>query len=424
MNAHIIPSHIAGHIVAPPSKSHTHRALFCSLLAEGTSTVRSMLESDDTTATRRLCESLGAEITDTGGALAIQGHGAVHAPAHEITCGGSASTLRMGMAIAALGDGPITLTGTASLLTRPIGPLAKALDVLGATCHMPLRTGYPPVTITGPLRGGKTTLPGSESSQYLSALLLACPLGTTDTSIVLSSPLESRPYVDMTIASMAQFGVAVDADTDYATIEIPGGQSYRPASVDIEGDYSSAAFMLAAGALAGAVTVDNLSETSPQGDRRIIDILEDFGADVTRAGTAVSVSRAPLTAITIDCSDIPDLVPILAVLASQATGVTVLRNIGRLRIKESNRIATITEELSNMGACIKSNETAMSIRGPTPLTGTSICPHDDHRIAMACAVAALVSERGTTITDVECMEKSYPSFLSDLSAIGGGVSVQ
>ncbi len=411
-------------MVAPPSKSHTHRALLCSLLVKGTSKVSSMLESDDTAATLRLCESFGAGVAQNEDTLTIRGHGSVHAPEYPVPCNGSASTLRMGMAIAALGTAPIMLTGNESLLLRPIGPLAKALDVLGANCYMPSRAGYPPITITGPLQGGKTTLPGSESSQYLSALLLACPMGATDTNIVLASPLESRPYVDMTVACMGQFGVAVDADTDYAMIDIPGGQSYRPASIDIEGDYSSAAFMLAAGALAGSVTIDNLPVASTQGDRRIIDIIEDFGADVSRRGTAVSVSYAPLTATTVDCADIPDLVPILSVIASQANGVTVLRNIGRLRIKESDRIASITEELSKMGAHIKANETAISITGPTRLSGTSICPHGDHRIAMACAVAALVSKGATSIADVECMEKSYPAFLSDLSSIGGGVSVK
>jgi 3-phosphoshikimate 1-carboxyvinyltransferase len=325
----------------------------------------------------------------------------------------------MGMAVSALCEGPVTLNGSESLTKRPVGALAKALRSLGAHCTSEGREGYPPVTIRGPLRGGEASIPGSESSQYLSALLLACPLSTGDTTITLTSPLESKPYVDMTVECLNHFGGTIEAEDRYDTIHIRGNQSYVPRAVTVEGDYSSAAFMLAAGALAGKVTVGNMPHDTTQGDMRIIDLLSSFGADLTRSGDTVTAVHGALSAISADCSDIPDLVPILAAVATQASGTTKLTHIGRLRIKESDRIATTMQELTRMGASIKADETTLYIHGPTRLHGARIATHDDHRIAMSCAVAALVAEGSTTIEDVECVNKSYPAFFSDLASLGG-----
>ena len=221
---------------------------------------------------------------------------------------------------------------------------------------------------------------------------------------------------------MSQFGVSAEADLEARTVHIPGGQEYRATDVQIEGDFSSAAFLMVAAAISGTATIDNLPINTAQGDGRIVLLLKEFGAAVTRDATSVSVTSAPLCAQSVDCADIPDLVPVLAVLGTQASGTTVLQNIGRLRIKESDRIAAITRELAKMGADIKADKTAVHIHGPTPLRGACIDPHDDHRIAMACAVASLVASGTTTIRNVECMEKSYPEFLSDFAALGGGVS--
>ncbi|NWF96962.1 MAG: 3-phosphoshikimate 1-carboxyvinyltransferase, partial [Candidatus Thorarchaeota archaeon] len=314
------------------------------------------------------------------------------------------------------------LTGDSTLRRRPVGQLMAALQQLGAEVISLQDNGCPPVMVDGRgFTGGTARLEGDVSSQFVSALLLACSRGDIDSSIELTTRLESRPYVRMTLAMMQRFGVHADVSEDWREFFVSGGQTYRCCNYDVEGDYSSAAFILAAGTLCGRVTVSGVSHDSLQGDALFVDILREMGARVTTASTTVTAEANELRPVDVDVSDTPDLVPILVVLASQAEGQTTLRGVRRLRMKESDRVAAISNELSKMGASIHSDHDTMTVRGPTPLRGAVIDPHKDHRIAMACTVAALVASGKTTIVDAECVAKSYPGFFATLKTIGAAV---
>lgn len=422
MNEAIItPSSISGTVDAPPSKSLTHRALYCALLAHGTSHIQNALVCDDTAATIRLCTALGASISREGTVVTVEGVERPVVLTSPVDCGGSATTLRLGMAVAAMAGNPVTLTGDCTLCARPLGHLTDALARLGVWCSAQGAERTAPVTVAGPIKGGKTTLPGSVSSQFLSSLLIACPTAAADTAITLSSPLASRPYADLTVACMEAFGVSVSHTPSYRSVSIPGGQAYRPTDLTVEGDYSSAAALLSAGALAGTVTVRGLSGSSAQGDAAIVPLLASFGAAVSSVNKGITVSPGELSAITADCTHTPDLVPVLAAVATQARGTTRLLSVGRLRTKESDRLQATAETLTAMGAHISVHDDELAIEGPTPLSGATVWPHHDHRIAMACAVAALVASGPTIITDAGCVDKSYPRFFADLAALGGDV---
>jgi 3-phosphoshikimate 1-carboxyvinyltransferase len=234
---------------------------------------------------------------------------------------------------------------------------------------------------------------------------------------------ESRPYVEMTIDSMERFGIEIESTANLTKLCVIAGQSYIPCSLMIEGDYSSAAFALASGSINGEITVKNLDPLTKQGDKAIIGILQAMGAEIDIDGRSVTTSTSELTAIDVDCEQIPDLVPILTVLCTSARGTSTLKNLGRLRIKESDRVEAISKELSKMGAKIRVYGDSMEIRGPTSLNGTVLDPHNDHRIAMALTVAALSSNGDSTMTGTKCISKSYPSFLEDMKKLGAEIYV-
>lgn len=260
---------------------------------------------------------------------------------------------------------------------------------------------------------------GSTSSQHVSALLFACPCLDTPTRLHLTSSLVSRPYVEMTRTVLERHQVS-SSETDKG-FHIPAPQRYRPADHVIEGDYSSAATLLAAGALAGDVRVTSLHRDSIQGDARIVGLLKRFGARIKHHDDTCHVCRAPLGATVIDATHVPDLVPVCAAVATQARGVTRILNAERLRHKESDRLETTARELSAMGAHIDVTEDGMNVTGPTPLHGADIETHNDHRIAMAAAVAALVAEGDTILHDAQCVEKSYPHVMRDLRTLGADI---
>lgn len=416
MNVVVRKSTLHGTVRAPPSKSHTHRALIAALLSRGTSTIECPLSCDDTLRTMGMCRSFGARVTRGGDRLVVTGPTTLETP-ERIECGGSGTTLRIATAIAALTPGPVTLDGDDTLRKRPVTDLTRALEALGAECSS--SGGCPPLTVEGPMRGGTTSMSGSTSSQYVSALLFACPCLDAPTRLRLTSPLVSRPYVEMTRTVLGRHQVS-SSETDEG-FDIPAPQRYRPADHVIEGDYSSAATLLAAGALAGDVRVTSLHRDSIQGDARIVGLLKHFGARIKHHDGTCHIRRGPLGATVIDATHVPDLVPVCAAVATQARGVTRILKAGRLRHKESDRLETTARELTEMGAHIDVTEDGMNVTGPTPLHGADIETHNDHRIAMAAAVAALVAEGDTILHDAQCVEKSYPHVMRDLRTLGADI---
>ncbi len=418
MKVVIRESEVAGRVSAPPSKSITHRALVCSSLAPGKSLVRSPLRSDDTEATLRVLQELGTGCSDGPDLWEVRG-GSLRAPGSDLYCGESGTTFRFVTALCSLVDGECNLTGGPSLSKRPVEPLLEALRQLGVECES--TGGYPPVKVngTGRIGGGDVEIRGDVSSQFVSALLFVAPFGDDSIRIKTTTPLESKPYVKMTMDAQRMFGVAVQASENMREYHVEG-QSYRPADVTVEGDWSSAAYLLAAGALSGEVSVDNLNPDSSQADRTILDILRAMGAQVKVRKNSCYVGRSELEAIEADLSDSPDLFPVTASLCAAASGRSVLKGLGRLRFKESDRVAAMTEGLREMGIKTKRGDDSLLIEGGSP-RGGMIDPHQDHRIAMALSVLGMVAKGETTVLDADCVSKSYPMFWDDMARIGAEI---
>src|SRR3989475_105954 len=314
-------------------------------------------------------------------------------------------------------SGAILLTGDASLQKRPMGPLLDALERLGARAGSLAGDGRPPVKVQGVIRGGRASVPGFISSQFLSSLLIACPLAANASEIRVVPPIRSEPYISMTRRAMRAFGVEVDLTEN--TVRIEGGQSYTPTDVDIPGDFSSAAFPLVAAAITGGdVTVEGLSADSPDGDSRIVDLLRSFGARVDTPPNRVRVRSGDLVGQTVDVGDTPDLFPVLAVLATQADGETRFVHGGHLPLKESDRIAATVSMLRALGGHAEPTADGCIVHGPERLHGGFIDTRGDHRMLMAAAVAGLAAGGPLDLSDPWCFQVSYPSFLDDMRALG------
>ncbi len=420
---------LSGTVKAPPSKAHTHRAVIAASLSDGLSHVKNALLCDDTIATIEACRMLGAEIKETeGGVLSIHGIPKPHTPEDMINCGDSGSTMRFLVPICSLADGISVLTGGESLRGRPMAPLIDALGQLGVRCYSTRMDGCSPIVVFGGgIRGGKASIRGDISSQFVSGLLFASPMAQSETEIVLSTPLESKPYVEMTVGILQKHGVEVETQQGYAGFHVPCGQQYAPFNHDIEGDYSSAAFLLgAAAATNSCIGVEHLSADTAQGDREIVAILSKMNVLVEMSGDSVAIRGVEhgLKAIEVDLRDHPDLVPICAVLSCLAEGESKIMGVERLRFKESDRIDALTSELTKMGARIKATDGCLRVLGGRKLHGAEMDSHGDHRIAMACAVAALAASGKSVIRGIECINKSYPNFVRDIGQLGGNVVEQ
>ncbi|MEM2936333.1 MAG: 3-phosphoshikimate 1-carboxyvinyltransferase [Candidatus Bathyarchaeia archaeon] len=417
---------LSGTVEAPPSKAYTHRALIAASLSEGRSSIQKPLFCDDTMATIKGCSLLGAKIRRVKGSLMMDGTPRPVTPKDIIHCGGSASTIRFLTPLCSLADGISVLTGNEGLRRRPMEPLLDALRQLGVQCYSTQGDGYPPVVVFGGgIRGGGASIRGDISSQFVSGLLFGTPKAERDTEIVVTTQLESKPYVTMTLDILQKHGIKIGSSPDYGRFSVPCGQAYTPFNHIIEGDYSSAAFLLAAAAITNShVKITNLRRDTLQGDRKLIEILQEMGFQVKMGEDYVETLGANqgLKGIEVDLRDMPDLVPVCAALACHAHGETVIRGAGRLRLKESDRIASLSIELRKMGGKIMESEEGFIIQGGR-LHGAEIDSHNDHRIAMACAVAALGAEGITTIRRIECVDKSYPDFVKDLLSLGGEVHV-
>lgn len=425
MRLKIAPSVVGGTVLAPPSKSYTHRAIILGSLAQGETVIDNFLASDDTLHTINVCRALGVDIQSGNKKLRIIGTGGRFPSKPEsqtVFVGNSGSTIRMSASLAALAPARIVFDGEERLRQRPVGDLISALKSLGVQVSSLNKEGYPPIEVRGGrLLGGEVSVSGRESSQYISSLLMVAPYAESDVTIRVIDELHSKPYVDITIDIMRQFGVEVE-NHDYKEFVIKSGQRYKGRYYRVEGDYSSAAYFFAASAIGGCfIVVGNLEPNSAQGDRHFLDILSRMGCQVNYDGGQAKVARrGELTGITVDMGDYPDIVQPLAVVAAYAKGKTRITNIGHLRYKESDRINDTAVELRKTGIKVDVTEDTISITGGKP-RGAIIESHNDHRMAMSLAIAALFADGDTIINGAESVAKSYPGFFDDLAALGAKI---
>ena len=415
--------HLEGEVYAPSSKAYTHRMLIAALLSGGASKISNPLVSDDTKATLEAVKAFGAEAELQENYWTIRGVDSLRTPRSPINCGESGATLRFMIPVAALAPGPSIFTFESSLERRPIEPLLQSLKQLGTESSIHLKEGSSLVRVQeGGLRGGKTSIRGDISSQFISGLVFACPKAKEDIEISVTTPLESRNYVQMTMEVLDKHSIRIIASDNFTQLKIPSNQNYSPCNHEVPGDFSSAAFLLAAASITSSkLKVKNLDYHTTQGDKAILDILKETGSKVRVGDDGVEVEGEQLNAIDVDAKDIPDLVPVCAVLACYSKGTSKIYNAKRLRYKESDRLSSLHTELKKMGAEITVKEDGLTIRGPCKMRGSTIDPHNDHRIAMACAVAALAARGETKIQNSECVNKSYPRFFDDLSLLGANI---
>ena len=414
MDLRINTGPLRGTVKAVPSKSEAHRLLILAALAGAPTQIGLPQSSGDIETTISCLQAMGAGIKRAGGNVVVTPLSKAH-PSPMIHCGESGSTLRFLLPVAAAVCGGGRFCGGGRLPERPLGELVAAMKKRGVTFSQDRL----PFTITGKLKSGNYELPGNVSSQYITGLLLALPGLPGSSAIRLTGRLESSAYVEMTLASLRRFGVNVRASE--GRFDMPGGQKcISPETVKVEGDWSNAAFFLAAGALGGPVTVAGLDHASRQGDKAIVPLLARFGAHTEKSGSRVTVSGGELHGCDVDVSEIPDLLPVLAVVAASADGTTRFSGCARLRLKESDRIASTAAMINSLGGGAVELPEGLVIRG-RGLTGGTVKSFGDHRIAMAAAVAAVRCAKPVTVLDAGAVEKSYPAFFADYLKLGGKV---
>lgn len=413
-----LPFTPSGSVTAPPSKSDVHRAIICAALSKGVSTISPVALSNDIKATIGCIEALGAKTHIENDVLTVDGTELFSNKTATLDCGESGSTLRFFIPVAAVGEVNATFSGSGRLPQRPIGIFTDLLPNFGVNCQT---EGGLPLKISGKLQSGIYKIPGNVSSQFITGLLFALPLLENDSDIVLTSPIESVGYINMTIYTMSKFGVEIET-TDFGW-HIKGNQSYKPCSYTTDGDWSQAAFFMVSGAINGSITVNGVNCDSAQGDRKIADLISQFGAEVLQTDTSVTVNSRKMHAITIDASQIPDLVPVLAVCATFADGTTKIINAQRLRIKESDRLKTTANLINNLGGNVKELSDGLEITGVNKLSGGSADGCNDHRIVMSAAVCAAGLDGEIECSDALSINKSYPEFFNDYNSIGGKANV-
>ena len=407
----IKPHPIASRTIGVPgSKSYSHRMLIAAALSSGECSVHNCLKSDDTRFTISALKQLGVEIEDNGRQLKLKGrNGRFDASEDPIFLGNSGTSMRLLTALAALGKGTYILTGSERMQERPLEDLLDGLGQIDVSAASIKGNGCPPVAVTGGMvQGGRLRLNCGTSSQYLSAILLIAPRTAQGVEIgVIQGPV-SKPYVDMTIQVMQQFGIRVER-SGYTQFKVAGGQTYRPGEYVVEPDCSQAGYFWAAAAITGAgIKVRGIDLDSLQGDIRLLKLFEAMGCRIQKEEDGVRLLGGPLNAIDADMADMPDMVLTLAVTAAFARGTTRIRNVGHLRVKESDRLASVADGLARMGVAATCSEDGLVVEGGRP-HGAEIDTYDDHRIAMSFAVAGLKTP-GVIIRDERCVEKSFPDF--------------
>jgi len=415
MRKYVASSRIEGEIQAPPSKSLMVRAVAAAVMSEGrtVSLVNPSL-CDDATAALGIAAGLGAEVRRDAGRVVVEA--GVRPPDPVLQCGESGLALRLFPAVAALRSGEFVFEGRGSLARRPVGMLEAPLRALGADCET--RRGFAPVRVRGPMRGGRAVVDAGLSSQALTGLLMALPRAEGDSEIVVSA-LQSRAYIELTLDFLGRAGIEISGEAPGA-LRILGRQIYARTGYVIEGDWSGAAFLLVAGALAGEITVRGLEPRSLQPDRAVCEALERCGAEVGIAAERITARRRDLRPFAMDLAGAPDLFPPLVALACFCEGTTRLAGADRLRYKESDRAAALVEEFGRLGAAVRLEGNALVVRGGR-LHGGTAASRGDHRIAMALAVAGLRADAEVAVEDARAVEKSYPGFFEGLASVGGRI---
>ncbi|HEY95700.1 MAG TPA: 3-phosphoshikimate 1-carboxyvinyltransferase [Dehalococcoidia bacterium] len=416
MKVSISKSTIKGSINAPSSKSYTIRALICAALAEGESEIINPLGSDDTEACQDVLGALGVRIEQDDTSWLVKG-GILHQPDRDLYCHESAATQRFMTAVCSIVPGTCRLTAAPSLARRPVLPLLQPLKQLGVNCHY--NEADSTITVNGgSLKGGVAELPGDISSQYVSALLFISPYAKDGMTVRLTTPLESKPYVLMTLDCLKKFGIEIDTSNEmqqYRTTK----QTYKSARYTVEGDWSSASYLLAAGALAGDIEVKNLNPDSLQGDKVLLEFLKNMGGTVVVQNNKIMVRKSALKAVRANLTDCIDLLPTTAVLAAMAEGTSEFNGIARARIKESNRVSAVKAGLEKAGISVIEEKDKLIITGGN--TGSAVIDsNNDHRIAMAFSLLGLKAE-SIIIENAECVSKTFPEFWDILKRVGGKV---
>jgi 3-phosphoshikimate 1-carboxyvinyltransferase len=447
MDVEIDPSTLSGTARAPSSKSYTHRAILAAGYSGG-ALVYDPLVSADTKATMRAVDAFGGDVTRESDHLDVDGFdGRPEVPADVIDCANSGTTMRLVTAAAALADGGTVLTGDSSLRSRPHAPLLDAIEELGGRAESTRRNGQAPLVVTGPISGGRVSMPGDVSSQFVTALLMAGAVTEAGVEVELETELKSAPYVDITLELLDEFGVEAGKRQEGGTgvYSVEGGQFYEPEDAveeistsnrtesdygeyHVPGDFSSISYLLAAGAVAAAEDAEVRVEgayPSAQGDSKILGVLGRMGADVdwNRDDGVITVRRADLSGVEVDVGDTPDLLPTIAALGAIADGETRIVNCEHVRYKETDRVTAMAEELRKLGAETEEFEDELVVRGgESHLEGGRVEGRGDHRIVMALSVAALACSDSTVVSDGEHVDVSFPNFFDVLDDLGASVS--
>jgi len=417
----IIPAVLKGTVKAPPSKSYAHRGVISAFLSGGECDVKNIHLSEDLKATLGCIKVLGSAFEYDEKKKTVHFVGTRSALSEKVIldCGESGSTLRFFIPIAMCFCQNLEFCGKGRLMERPLAPYFEIFDRLGIDYKM--KDGR--LTVKGGLKSGSFSVDGSISSQFITGLLFALPLLDGDSEIVIRGGLSSKAYIDITLDVLKRFGIKIE-NNDYKSFIIKGSQKYKNCNYTVEGDFSQAAFFLAAGALGCDVTVSGLKADSLQGDKKILEIIALTGAKIQQTGTS-KFGATPTTdmhGITVDADEIPDIVPILAVMLSFVRGESRIINAGRLRIKESDRLSAICSELKKLGADIEEGDDFLIIRGKQVLNGAEVTSHNDHRTTMAMAIAACRCEGNVVIDGARnSVTKSYPNFFEDYKKLGGKV---
>jgi 3-phosphoshikimate 1-carboxyvinyltransferase len=424
MDVTLRPSRVRGTARAPPSKSYTHRAILAAGYADQVE-VREALVSADTRATMRAVGAFGGSVDRDDRTLTIQGFGGrPSVPDDVIDCANSGTTTRLITACSALAPGLTVITGDDSLRSRPQGPLLDAIEQLGGRAESTRGNDQAPLVVGGGIDGGRVSIPGDVSSQYVSALLMAGAVTDSGIEIDLETELKSAPYVEITREVLTDFGVETTASD--AGFTVPGGQAYAaPDGYAVPGDFSSISYLLAIGALAAedSIVVQG-AHPSAQGDTAVVDTLGRMGADLAwnRAAGRIEIERSALSGVTVDVGDTPDLLPTYAVLGAAAAGTTTIENCEHVRYKETDRVSAMAESLEKMGASVEEAPDRLTVHGEeSELEGATLDGRGDHRIVMALAVAGLVSDGETTITGAGHVDVSFPGFFDLLFELGAAV---
>lgn len=412
-------SKLSGSALMPASKSHTIRAVVIGSLADGTSTIRNPLDAADPIASASVCERLGAQI-ERGRDWTVRGVGGRPiVPDDVLDTGNSGTTLYLTMGTAALADGCSVFTGDEQIRSRPAGPLLEALSGLGVEAFSTRENGMPPIVIRGPMKGGRIELDGSKTSQYLSALLLNCPLAQGDTEIRVHNPCE-LPFIEMTLGWLDGQEIRYERD-GFDRFRIPGGQAYRAFDKQIPGDFSSAAFFMCAAAVTGSeLTLLGLDLGDSQGDKAVAEMLGAMGVKIEELPEGIRITGGKLTGGEFDLGGTPDALPAMAATACFADGETRLVNVAQARLKETDRISVMAHELSKMGARIEERPDGLVIHGGG-MYAAEVHGHSDHRVVMALAVAGMACEGVTEVDTAEAVSITFPGFVELMRDAGAQI---